>query len=483
MFAPMTDACTLCCYDYNKSTRLPTKCPYCEFTLCRTCLQTYIENDISDVPRCPQPACAQGWERDFLDKEMTRTFRLVTYKAHREKTLCDREKSRLPSTQEDAAAYREANTIYKATAAEMTSIHAQIAALTRSLHEQERIHYRASQTVDSYGRRRMPAATAATAATAAGTVAEGAVAVAVADRIEHVRASPATFIKPCPAPDCKGFLSTAWKCGLCAGWSCPDCHDFKGPEKNVEHTCDPGKVATAALLAKEAKSCPKCGVSICKIEGCDQMFCTACNTGFSWRTGKIAEGPVHNPHYFAWLRSQGRDPTAAPPPAALTCDQTLDRSVAQALDIREGYNYGYHSRHRRPQVGDENTVWLAEAWRVMREFQDTGEYGRQEPDIAEQYRILRVKYMTSVITEEEWKAALQRYEKDARFQRAKNNVREVFVNACRDLIRQVVTADADKAGIRRQVEELITYCNTSYGEVTKTFGRKTPTIKVELRPQ
>ena len=474
----MTDACTLCCYDYNKSTRLPTKCPYCEFTLCRTCFQTYLENDISDVPRCPQPDCAQGWERDFLDKEMTRSFRLVTYKAHREKTLCDREKARLPSTQEDAAAFREASRISKETADEMASIHKQIAVLTNRLHEQERIHYRVARVTDTFGRTRMPAlredaATAAAAAADEGTT-------RAPDRIEHVRASPAAFIKPCPAPDCKGFLSTAWKCGLCAGWSCPDCHDFKGAEKDVEHTCDPGKVATAALLAKEAKSCPKCGVSICKIEGCDQMFCTACNTGFSWRTGKIAEGPVHNPHYFAWLRSQGRDPMASPPAAPLTCDQTLDRNVAQALDVREGYNYGYHSRYRRPPAGDEHTTWLGEAWRIMREFQDTGEYGRGETDIAEQYRILRVRYMTGGITEEEWKAALQRYEKDARFQRAKNNVREVFVNACRDLIRQVVTADADKAAIRRQVEELIVYCNTSYQEVSKTFGRKTPRIKVAL---
>jgi uncharacterized Zn finger protein (UPF0148 family) len=75
-------------------------------------------------------------------------------------------------------------------------------------------------------------------------------------------------------------------------------------EKNEvdEHTCKPEDVATAKMLAKDSKNCPKCGVCIFKIEGCNQMFCTHCNTAFCWKTLEIINRAIHNPHYFEWVK-------------------------------------------------------------------------------------------------------------------------------------------------------------------------------------
>jgi len=112
-----------------------------------------------------------------------------------------------------------------------------------------------------------------------------------------------SFGHKCPDQECRGFLSTQWKCGMCDKWTCPDCHVIKGTTRDAQHTCDPDVKATAQFLAKDTKPCPKCSTPIHKIEGCDQMWCTQCHTAFSWRRGTI-ETRIHNPHYYEWQRQQ-----------------------------------------------------------------------------------------------------------------------------------------------------------------------------------
>jgi len=460
-----TPSCAVCFDTFNKSTRAETKCPQCAVSICRTCLQTYLLNDINDVPLCINNDCRRGWERDFLDAELTSAFRLKTYKEHREKVLGDREKARLPSTQDDAVAYKQACKANEIVAKEELAILTEAARINAELNRITAQKYRVRAVIDTFGRRRMPTEGETTTTTTA----------AVPKNIV-VRAA---FIKPCPAPDCKGFLSTAWKCGLCEQWTCPDCHDLKGPVKEIEHTCEPDKIATARLLAREAKSCPKCGVQICKIEGCDQMWCTACNTGFNWRTGKVAEGPVHNPHYFAWLRSQGRAPAEGAAPV-LNCNQQQDRDIQMALFGHNGYIGRGYAPRRGVTPTDTDSLYLSEVWRIMREEEAANE---RNVDFQNEYRILRVKYMAGDITENEWKYQLQRREKDANFQRAKTQIRDVFVNAVRDLIRQILNTEHNKKEIVKSVEELIEYCNTCYDETSKRFNRKINRIRIVVRSQ
>jgi hypothetical protein len=113
------------------------------------------------------------------------------------------------------------------------------------------------------------------------------------------------FIMPCPGEDCKGYLSSHYKCQLCKLYVCPDCFEIIGHNKeDVVHVCKEDNLKSAELIKKETKGCPKCGVRIFKISGCDQMWCTECKVAFSWNTGKIViDGAIHNPHFYQYMQN------------------------------------------------------------------------------------------------------------------------------------------------------------------------------------
>jgi hypothetical protein len=131
------------------------------------------------------------------------------------------------------------------------------------------------------------------------------------------------FIMKCVVENCRGFLSDKYVCGLCNTRICKDCHSILKvneiivkkidaasaelapviPVGSIVHQCDPNEVATINELNKSTKPCPKCHAPIFKTDGCNQMFCILCHTAFSWTSGQIELGVIHNPEYFRLLRS------------------------------------------------------------------------------------------------------------------------------------------------------------------------------------
>jgi hypothetical protein len=130
-----------------------------------------------------------------------------------------------------------------------------------------------------------------------------------------------TFTMPCSYNDCKGMLSTQYKCGLCEKYTCKDCQE---PLQD-EHKCNPDTVATTLAIKKETRPCPSCRTRIFKIEGCDQMWCTNCKTPFSWTTGNpVPAGQrLHNPHAIEYLKKNGVSLRA---PGDLVCGGIISQS-------------------------------------------------------------------------------------------------------------------------------------------------------------
>ena len=239
--------CPVCCDKYTAHVRKPVNCPYCEFSACNVCTKKYLIDGVLDA-HCM--SCRRAWNDEFLDLNFTAAFRKGPYKKHREDVLLDREIAILPTRQHRVEATVKLSEVEKKT----KEIHKDLVEWEK---ERQKILVRSNAlhglitryTAEANGR-----------APPAWTLNEG------------ERAQPdkerAKFVMKCPADECRGFLSTAYKCGTCQKWACPDCMIIKGDEKDAEHTCDPQLKETVALIIKESKPCPKCGERISKIDGC-----------------------------------------------------------------------------------------------------------------------------------------------------------------------------------------------------------------------
>lgn len=237
--------CSVCCEKYTVQLRKPVTCPYCEYKACSICLKKYLTSGTLDA-HCM--GCRRSWNDEFLDINFTRAFRIGPYKKHREEILVERELAILPTRQPRV----EAKIKVRAIENELRDINKQLHEIevkrAKVLGDARRLNVSMTRyTAESEGR-----------APPAWTLVEG----------EKV-ASPekAKFIMKCPDGECRGFLSSAYKCGTCQKWACSDCLVMKDA-KDSEHTCDPGVKETVALIVKESRPCPKCGERISKVDGC-----------------------------------------------------------------------------------------------------------------------------------------------------------------------------------------------------------------------
>ena len=101
--------CSICCEKYNKSTRKPILCTYCDNTYCYQCTKRYLLESHED-PHCMN--CRHQWNREYLDSIFPKVFMNKELKRHRENVLLEREKSLLPSTQ-GAVEQRKKIDVYK----------------------------------------------------------------------------------------------------------------------------------------------------------------------------------------------------------------------------------------------------------------------------------------------------------------------------------------------------------------------------------
>ena len=235
--------CTICAEPYTAVVRKKIECNSCHKDVCTKCVERYLLSTIED-PHCLH--CRASWPRSFLSNICSMTFLNKTYYVHRQEVLVNREKSFLPTYQPVAEREVRAREISKEDQAVADEYYRVEKEMNKKLAELSRMRSAIWRRVNN--------------------VRAGLEENAAAG--EKTKAVVSKFIRRCTAADCKGFLSSAWKCGLCSSWACPDCFEIKGLTHDAPHTCTADGLATAALIRKDTKPCPTCGEMISKIDGC-----------------------------------------------------------------------------------------------------------------------------------------------------------------------------------------------------------------------
>ena len=213
--------------------------------------------------------CRAGFDNGFVIDNLNKSWYAGEYRTKRKETLWDRERARLPEAMEVVEREVQADKLLQR-AADARKKQQVLRKLVREMAREEAALVQAAEAVRGGSAARQKNAF--------------------------------TFIMGCSHDDCRGYLNPDYSCKLCDRKTCPECLT---PVNDDSHVCDKEALATAALLRKATKPCPGCGEAIQKTDGCDQMWCLSCHTAFSWRTGAIERGAIHNPEYYRWQRENG----------------------------------------------------------------------------------------------------------------------------------------------------------------------------------
>ena len=450
----MTSNCVICDETLNLKNHKLIYCEYCEFGACKTCYQTFLPEQ--NAPKCMNRECTKVWTRRFINATFSQSFLQKDWRKSREKLAFDRETAQLPATQEILERRLRIENAKR-----------QIIE-TRILIKNKEKYYAAE-----YRKQKKPYPPFAPEElrNLRRTLDQLQLFVYGGGRIGGLATRPATvthFVRGCPDEDCRGFLSSDWKCGLCYVQTCSKCHVIKNTE-TTEHTCNPDDVATATLLNRDTKPCPKCHTGIFKIDGCDQMWCTQCHTAFSWNTGAL-ETHIHNPHYYEWQRrNNGGVAPRVPGDGPLVCapDQPLNH-----------YTYRHITGLQlRPSI----TVLAGNIIRDVLHLRET-DIPTFRPEINENvFRENRIHYLKKDITKEIFIRRVLMENKKREINVEIQQVLEMFVQVSTDIIRDFTNL-AQSENMRDEndrlkskldeIETLRQFTNEALKEIYTTFNYK-----------
>jgi len=182
--------------------------------------------------------------------------------------------------------------------------------------------------------------------------------------------------------------------------------------------------------------------------------CVQCGTAFSWRTGQIDKGVVHNPHAARWIREHG--PLNAAPCGGLPAFRTMDtlfslRNYRERSELMTTLSAIYHLIAYTQRQVDENA-------------------DHKVPKLAE----LRTKYALSRITEAQWRNGIFRLERDAERKRIRQEIFGTFYTIALERLLQLVE---QVTAIKKINDARNIYWRDQINDAVKSFCEEMKSIK------
>lgn len=322
----------------------------------------------------------------------------------------------------------------------------------------------------------------------------------------------------CQKKGCLGCADHTGVCLVCSTHHCVDCgkqvdgprhstltgvplDDEDGAAPAPEHICDPNEVASLKEVAKSAKPCPNCGAPTTRVSGCPQMWCTYCRTGYRYDTLRINRGPVSNPERDDFMRSGGWTPRSGV--GGMPC-VNFERLNWRERDNARDALPRLHAvaLHLVPELADLE----ARTHRMMdRDWWEGGHrvstgVRRLAEDVTQantKFRTrvrksnrdlttMRVSYIMGRLEEEEYSAALVRYDTRKRRDTEFMPVLEMYTGLLQDLdrewlhlmrqghyIRQALSERTEKDGKSEHTTKTIGYVDEAVGMYKKLLWIQT----------
>ena len=414
--------CDICTEKYNKTTRKPITCPGCKKPVCATCVKAYILGSPHD-PHCMWDGCKVQWTYAFMTETFPHSWIKGPYSEKEKAKVIDLEKALIPSTMAAVEQVRNNRKFVEESRRIRGTIN-EIQMLCDDIENWTGMNQR------NFRPNNAPIVLVREHVERLRRVVGGLTFCQDIDTDEKVGAEEEkirkAFVKPCPAQNCNGMMSGGYTCAVCNTKVCSQCFAvkrLKQEEPKEPHVCKEEDVQTALLIKKETKACPKCAVSIFKIEGCNQMWCTNCNTAFDWRSGQIINGAIHNPHFFEWQRLQAGNTSG---------DNQVQTVGCLWPDFENGHWYRIHDHLRAV-----NNIITSQAWRPLgnfvRSIYHIVEWARPRR-YHELNQAMRISYIMGEMTEADFAERTYAAFKLNRFETARADIVDMLHRAAQSLV-------------------------------------------------
>lgn len=450
--------CPICCQSFTQIKRKCITCLHCTKNACMQCWETYLPTVAVQQNKCMH--CDVSWSDEFIALNFTRSFREGPMKRAREDRLLAIEEAMLPGTQEYAQIARRMDLKIEIKKKLMEELKRSTADNVKSKSKRSNLRLNAEKYMENpeaytneiYLKRQIHW---------------------ISKDIQDLKKSifdpieidqgkkiekkvKVGYLHKCPATKCTGFLDGNHTCGMCKTTMCPDCLE----PKESGHICNPDSVASVQAMKRDSKPCPSCGMGISKIDGCDQMWCTECKTAFSWRTGEIETGVIHNPHWYEWQRLNGNNGGNANP-RARGCwrDRPAFPDYVTLHDARYNYSNTVHMAHRC--LTHLSVVTLP----VL-----------QTPRIDDKTNLdLRIDYLLGKLEKNDWKHRLCTRAKKRDLDGSLRQILDTFITVSGEILWKYceeVSESFPNSHAKRELHAIRKYTNDSMQELLVRHGSK-----------